>query len=183
MYAEPPALSIAYPQPRNPRLRSRKNNSPESPPSSPRASKRLKRETAPKVGPGLEDLFATTEPSSMSWSYRFRPKPTTVHPNVCIDLYRSALDSSETFVYAVDPRTWVAEVYDPITQEKGRGVDAWVILQGNFDDHSGSMRFTCCKWCPDKLLYRSECLHELVLNGTDRPEFLPRSGYGESFNS
>ncbi|KAH7066013.1 hypothetical protein BKA62DRAFT_779391 [Auriculariales sp. MPI-PUGE-AT-0066] len=95
----------------------------------------------------------------------------------CIDAYRSALRESSTFLYSIDPRTYVAEIFDPVTLEKGRGVDAWVILQSVFDSETGSTSFACCKWCPDKVFYSESCLHELALNGSDVLRQTPASAY------
>ncbi|KAH7100812.1 hypothetical protein BKA62DRAFT_600832, partial [Auriculariales sp. MPI-PUGE-AT-0066] len=92
-------------------------------------------------------------------------------------MYRAALRDSETFVYYIDPRTAVAQIYDPITHDKGLGVDAWVVLQSVFSVNTGRTSFTCCKWCPDKARYNEACLHELALNANDSPTPDPVSQY------
>jgi len=175
MSQDSPLHQIAYPCPRKARVRVRADmgedsNAPPSP------AKRLKTNA---VQTGLVDLLCSAPSPHMSLARRYRPMATSEPPAVCIDMYRAALDSSETFMYAIDPRTWVAEIYDPVSQEKGRGVDAWVVLQGTFNSASGGLSFTCSKSCPDKLRYRSACLHELVLNGSDPPDRLPCSEHGE----
>jgi len=175
MSHDSPPRHIAYPCPRKSRIRARTDLG-ECANASPIPAKRLKSST---VQTGLMDLLYAAPSAHISLARRYRPMATSEPPGVCIDMYRAALDSSETFIYAIDPRTWVAEVYDPISQEKGRGVDAWVVLQGSFDSASGGLRYTCSKSCPDKLRYRSECLHELVLNSSDPPDRLPCSEHGE----
>ncbi|KAH7097347.1 hypothetical protein BKA62DRAFT_624087, partial [Auriculariales sp. MPI-PUGE-AT-0066] len=127
----------------------------------------------------INDLFkkAHLKSSSVSWAGRFRAKRSSINPAECLDLYRQALRESSTFVYAIDPRTYVAEVYDPVTLEKGRGVDAWVIQQGVFDKSTGTTSFSCCKWCPDKSFYSLPCLHELILANGELPSQQPVSAY------
>ncbi|KAH7090889.1 hypothetical protein BKA62DRAFT_788315 [Auriculariales sp. MPI-PUGE-AT-0066] len=95
---------------------------------------------------------------SVGWTRRFRPRHSSERPSRCIDIYRAALASSETFIYHIDPRTAVAEIYDPITEMKGQGVDAWVVLQ-------------------NKSHYDKPCFHELALNAEGGSHSDPASRY------
>ncbi|KAH7065644.1 hypothetical protein BKA62DRAFT_779474 [Auriculariales sp. MPI-PUGE-AT-0066] len=168
-----PSSQIMYPPPRKSRIRT----SPDADLSDSNSQKRQRLEH-PQNTVSVSALFAASRVGTESvWVSRFRPGHTSDRPALCIDSYRAALRESQTFLYAIDPRTFIAEIYDPITHKKGRGVDAWVVLQGEYNSLTGCTTFSCCKWCPDKARYQEPCLHELALNGRDRVHRKPVSVY------
>lgn len=107
----------------------------------------------------------------------FKPKACARAPNSAYSDYREMVDTRAVGFFQIDPRTWVAELFDVDTQRRNFGVKAWTVvrchthLDGRFD-------YTCSP-CPDFNKHNS-CVHVLVLESTDPPQFKPFSQRGKS---
>lgn len=110
-----------------------------------------------------EFLAANGTVGLYDWVKRFKPKFGQMNPALAVDTYRDAVANGVTAVRRLDPRTYVAQIFDPMSQAQSHGVDGWVVVQSSTDRQSGELSHVCCSWCPDKNHY-GQCLHELLLD-------------------